>query len=117
MTEQIWMVRPTSIFFASVEPPMQRCLSSGHIRNTSSWHRSAADIESSIWSSQYRALRYRNGQRKTIEVWNESSSATVPAGALLRIQLTLRFYCIGPGDDWHTRQTQGHTEQRLALSS
>src|SRR5260370_24992664 len=47
------MVRTYLHIFASVEPPMQRCLSSGHIRNTSSCIALLPTIESSIWSSQY----------------------------------------------------------------
>src|SRR5258708_19932648 len=47
------MVQTYLHIFASVEPPMQRCLSSGHIRNTSSCIALLPTIESSIWSSQY----------------------------------------------------------------
>src|SRR5256884_9016188 len=47
------MVQTYLHIFASVEPPMQRCPSSGHIRNTSSCIALLPTIESSIWSSQY----------------------------------------------------------------
>src|SRR5439155_25617872 len=113
------MVQTYLLIFASVEPTMQRCPSSGHIRNTSSCIGLLPIIESSIWSSQYtNATLQEPDNARPVKYGNR----IIKCKRYRRVRfceskLTLRFYCIGPATTGNTQQTQGHTEQRLALSS
>src|SRR5207302_4484392 len=113
------MVQTYLHIFASVEPPMQRCPSSGHIRNTSSCIALLPTIESSIWSSQYTSATLQEpGNARPLK----SGNRIIKCKRYRRVRfceskLTLRFYWIGPATTCNNWQTQGHTEQRLGLRS
>src|SRR5207245_9608805 len=110
------MVQTYLHIFASVEPPMQRCLSSGHIRDTSSCIALLSTIESSIWSSQYTSATLQEpANARPLKSGNRIIKCKrYRRGRFCESKVTPRFYCIGLATSCNTAQTQGHTEQRLA---
>src|SRR5258708_31240851 len=113
------MVQTYLHIFASVEPPMQRCLSSGHIRNTSSCIALLPTIESSIWSSQYTSATLREpANARPLKSGNRIIKCKrYRRGRLFETKPTLPFFLFLPAPAAHTPQKQRHTQQRNALRS
>src|SRR5258706_7193093 len=113
------MVQTYLHIFASVEPPMQRCLSSGHIRNTSGCIALLPTIDSSIWSSQYTSATLQEpANARPLK----SGNRIIKCKRYRRVRFceskpTLRFSCTGPATTGKTQRTRGHKEQRLESSS
>src|SRR2546430_10062127 len=113
------MVQTYLHIFASVEPPMQRCPSSGHIRNTSSCIALLPTIESSIWSSQYTSATLQEpANARPLKSGNRIIKCKrYRRGGVFGFKITLRFFFICTATAGDNRETQGLTEQRIALSS
>src|SRR3989442_11515489 len=102
------MVQTYLHIFASVEPPMQRCPSSGHIRNTSSCIALLSTIESSIWSSQYTSATLQEpANARPLKSGNRIIKCKrYRRGRLCEYQLTPPFYFICPAATRDTLPTQ-----------
>src|SRR5437870_13542415 len=110
------MVQTYLHIFASVEPPMQRCPSSGHIRNTSSCIALLPTIESSIWSSQYTSATLQEpANARPLKSGNRIIKCKrYRRDRLCEHKLTLRFYCYGHSSTGNTLQEHTHTKQHEA---
>src|SRR5437879_12410158 len=108
------MVQTYLHIFASVEPPMQRCPSSGHIRNTSSCIALLPTIESSIWSSQYTSATLQEpGNARPLKSGNRIIKCKrYRRVRLCESKLTLPFYCTRHAETVKPPTTQGNTETR-----
>src|SRR2546427_12484242 len=109
------MVQTYLHIFASVEPPMQRCPSSGHIRNTSSCIALLPTIESSIWSSQYTSATLQEpANARPLKSGNRIIKCKrYRRGRLCEYKQTLRFYFIGAVTTCNNTQTKRSNETRL----
>src|SRR5207245_611594 len=110
------MVQTYLHIFASVEPPMQRCPSSGHIRNTSSCIALLPTIESSIWSSQYTSATLQEpANARPLKSGNRIIKCKrYRRVRICQAKVMLRYFCLWPANAGDPPQTVRHTEQRLA---
>src|SRR2546427_2561779 len=110
------MVQTYLHIFASVEPPMQRCLSSGHIRNTSSCIALLPTIESSIWSSQYTSATLQEpANARPLKSGNRIIKCKrYRRGRVFLYQTNLPFFCTTPAAPLANLKTRGHKEKREA---
>src|SRR2546429_8861566 len=112
------MVQTYLHIFASVEPPMQRCPSSGHIRNTSSCIALLPTIESSIWSSQYTSATLQEpANARPLKSGNRIIKCKrYRRGGACQPKVKLSFSCFWSAATGTPRQTQTHTEKRVVCS-
>src|SRR2546426_11556649 len=111
------MVQTYLHIFASVEPPMQRCLFSGHIRNTSSCIALLPTIESSIWSSQYTSATLQEpANARPLKSGNRIIKCKrYRRGGVCRLKPNSRFFLLGPAlTTYNAHNPEPHGE-RLGL--
>src|SRR5207253_11452872 len=106
------MVQTYLHIFASVEPPMQRCPSSGHIRNTSSCIALLPTIESWIWSSQYTSATLQEpANARPLKPGNRIIKCKrYRRQRFIEPQVNHVFFCIRPALTGQTRQTQDNSQ-------
>src|SRR5258706_15404069 len=109
------MVQTYLHIFASLEPPMKRCLSSGHIRNTSSCIALLPTIKFSIWSSQYTSatLQEPANARPLKSGTRIIKCKRYRRGGLCQTQPTPPFSFTGTATTGKTQKTRGHKKQKM----